>query len=627
MDRCPVPRDLVELKKQIKAASDIVDVIAGYLPVHPAGKIFKCLCPFHDDKRPSMQVDRGYQNFHCWACGAKGDVFDFVEKYEKVAFKEAMAILARRAGIRMETDSPADTHKVRLFEVMRWAQAQYQRALLDEPVGAAAVKYIAGRQLSGKSVRDFGLGFAPIEGGWLTALAARDGISTELLVEVGLLGVRDADQGHWERFRDRVMFPIRDVQGRTVGFGGRILPDSPYAARAPKYYNSADTPLFSKSELLYGLDMARHAGAKAGFLAVVEGYTDVMMAHQCGITNVVATMGTALNARHVAQLRRYAPKVVLVFDADAGGTTGVDRALEIFVTQDVELAIATLPDGLDPCDLLSRPDGVERFRTAVEAGAVNAFDFKLNQLLSTGDTDDPEQTSRAVDAILGVIAMAPDIPSESVQIKRERIVTRLEQRFGLRQGTLWKRLVNLQQVRRRSEPRDATRQPVPMAAAARVTQPARPPAGPRAGLERQLLQILLAEPGFVPEAAQSVPADTIEHTGIRRIVTALYELAAAGEPPDLDGARLKLLDRPDLYQAALDNQQMGRGIPDRPLYLRKVLDGFARVRADAERRAVKEQLSVTGSDDPAVIERLREYQERSKQAPGADGPPRRRTSG
>src|SRR5581483_388274 len=146
---------------------------------------------------------------------------------------------------------------------------------------------------------------------------------------------RDENRGFYDRFRDRVMFPIRDVRGRTVGFGGRVLPDSPLAARGPKYYNSADTPLFSKSDLLYGLDLARHPGSQAGFLAVVEGYTDVMMAHQCGVANVVATMGTALNARHVTQLRRYAPKVVLVFDADAGGQTGVDRALEIFVSQDV----------------------------------------------------------------------------------------------------------------------------------------------------------------------------------------------------------------------------------------------------------------------------------------------------
>ncbi len=184
-------------------------------------------------------------------------------------------------------------------------------------------------------------------------------------MEVGLIAVREGNRGHYDRFRDRVMFPIKDVRGQAVGFGGRIMPTNPLAARGPKYYNSAETPLFHKSELLYGLDLARHAGS-AGYLAVVEGYTDVMMAHQCGVPQVVATMGTALNARHVAQLRRYVPKVVLVYDADAGGYTGVDRALEMFVSQDVELAVATLPEGLDPCDLLVRPDGIDTFQTGTD---------------------------------------------------------------------------------------------------------------------------------------------------------------------------------------------------------------------------------------------------------------------
>src|SRR5262249_17980968 len=151
---------------------------------------------------------------------------------------------------------------------------------------------------------------------------------------------------------DRVLFPIRNTRGQPVAFGGRILPSSPLASRGPKYYNSSDTPLFSKSEHLYGLDQARQAADRAGYLAVVEGYTDVLMAHQMGILQVVAPMGTALNGRHVRQLRRFAPRVVLVFDADAGGTTGVDRALEIFAGQDIDLRVATLPDALDPCDLL-----------------------------------------------------------------------------------------------------------------------------------------------------------------------------------------------------------------------------------------------------------------------------------
>lgn len=326
------------------------------------------------------------------ACGKHGDVISFVQEMEKVGFKEARLILANKAGIKLdENQSPQDQARVRLLGVMRWAQELHQECLLNDPVAEPARKYLGSRKLSGKSVRDFGLGFAPIDGNWLNQVSYRDRIPDDLLLEVGLTALRDQGQGYYPRFRDRVMFPIRDVQSRPVGFGGRIMPESPYASRAPKYYNSAETPLFSKSELLYGLDLARHAGAAVGYLAVVEGYTDVMMAHQCGVPQVVATMGTALNARHVAQLRRYAPKVVLVYDADAGGMTGVDRALEIFVSQDVELAVAVLPDGLDPCDLLSQPEGVEVFNKVL-GSAVDALDFKMNRLLERDPNPSVEAT-------------------------------------------------------------------------------------------------------------------------------------------------------------------------------------------------------------------------------------------
>src|SRR5439155_10670177 len=197
-----------------------------------------------------------------------------------------------------------------------------------------------------------GLGYAPATGDWLAQRAVPAGLSMDLLEKLGLVARRQEGNGYYDRFRDRIIVPIRNARSQAVGFGGRILPSSPFANRAPKYYNSCDTPLFVKSEQLYGLDQARSAATQTGYLAVVEGYTDVLMAHQLGVGQVVATMGTALNGRHVQQLRRFVPRVVLVFDADAGGSTGVDRGLQIFISQNVDLAIATLPQGLDPWDLL-----------------------------------------------------------------------------------------------------------------------------------------------------------------------------------------------------------------------------------------------------------------------------------
>jgi DNA primase len=608
-----VPSDPVELTRQIKAACDIVSVVGGYLALTPAAGTFKALCPFHTDSRPSLDVDPRRQRYRCWACGKHGDVFSFVQEVEKVGFREARQILANRAGIKLdEAVSPQDEARTRLLGVMRWAQERYQNCLLNDPVAEAARTYLGERRLSGKTVRDFGLGFAPIAGDWLVHLAAGDRVPPDVLVEVGLIAVRQENRGHYDRFRDRVMFPIKDVQGRPVGFGGRIMPESPYASRAPKYYNSSETPLFSKSELLYGLDLARHAGAAAGYLAVVEGYTDVMMAHQCGVPQVVATMGTALNARHVAQLRRYVPKVVLVYDADAGGLGGVDRALDIFVGQDVELAVATLPEGLDPCDLLVRPEGVDTFKRVLTSAA-DALDFKLNRLLERESSPSVETTRRIIDEVLGVMAAAPPLPSKASQVKQELIVTRLAHRLGLRQETVWARFGELRIERRRKDQQQVARPAAVMPAAARVSRAAGGPptarSDPRFACEQQLIELLLAEPALVPRAAAAVAPADVAHTGVRRLLGELYAIQAAGGTPDLDALRERLRDRPDLFEAAQKRHFVGSSMQDRDQWFERVLRRLSELSIEAEKRAVAERLK-TAEDDSEAVELLRELQQK-----------------
>lgn len=610
-----MPSDPVELTKQVKAASDIVAVVGSYLAVKPAGKTFKALCPFHADSNPSLDIDPQRQRYRCWACQAHGDVFSFVAHMEKVGFKEARAILADRAGIKLdEVRTPEDHHRTQLLEVMRWAHAKYQHALLDDPLGEAARKYLGGRKLSGKTVRDFGLGFAPLGGNWLRQLAGTDRVPFETMAEVGLLLERHEKRGYFDRFQDRVMFPIKDVRGQVIGFGGRIMPESPLLPRAPKYYNSAETPLFSKSDVLYGLDAARHAGTAAGYLAVVEGYTDVMMAHQCGVPHVVATMGTALNARHVSQLRRYVPKVVLVYDADAGGLTGVDRALETFVSNDVELAVATLPDGLDPCDLLVRPGGVETFNRVLTS-ATDALDFKLNRLVERGAANSVEATRKAVDEVLGVMAAAPALPSQAAQVKQELMVTRVAHRMGLRQETVWARLGELRAARRAKDLQAAQKATLvaPPSSTPRAEKPGAAPAvrgskgDPVLRAEHQLLELLLAHPGFVPQAVAAVAPDHLTHTGIRRIVAELYALHAAGLVADLDALREKLADRPDLYEAAQQRYFIGQHTQEPAEWLARLFRWFADARTKAEERAVKEQLAA--ADGEQAVELLRRLQQ------------------
>ncbi|WP_439626217.1 DNA primase [Gemmata sp.] len=614
-----MPSDPVELTKQIKAASDIVAVVGSYLAVRPAGNVFKALCPFHNDSRPSLDIDPKRQRYKCWACGAHGDSFNFVMHMEKVGFTEARAILAQRAGIKLdEQQSPQDHHRSHLREVMRWAQALYQDALLEQPEGEPARKYLGGRKLSGKTVRDFGLGYASLTGDWLVKHAAADRVPNELLVEVGLIAARDQSRGFYDRFRDRVMFPIHDVRSQAIAFGGRIMPDSPYATRAPKYYNSAETPLFSKSDVLYGLDLARHAGAAAGFLAVVEGYTDVMMAHQCGVPQVVATMGTALNARHVSQLRRYVPKVVLVYDADAGGYTGVDRALEIFVSQDVELAVATLPDGLDPCDLLVTPGGVEVFKKTL-ASAVDALDFKLNRLLEKDGAGSVDGTRRVVDEVLGVMAAAPAMPSQAAQVKQELIVTRLAHRLGLRQETVWARLGEL---RREHEQRQKLEAQKAGPAAAQPPQTRRggsqggaaPKSDPHYFMAATLVRLLIAEPGLVAVAADAgVTPDEVAHTGIRRILAEMFDAWRAGQVPDLDVLRERLADRPDLFESLVTQAEVGRQLEEREKKLQGVIADFKRIRAEVASKAIKAELQGARSEEQE-IELLRRLQQAHKTA-------------
>ena len=582
--------------KQVKEANDIVKVIEGYIELRPAGSTFKGLCPFHNDHNPSFTVDPHWQNYKCWSCNKYGDVITFVQEFERVGFAEALELLARRAGITLEKspNSVQSQGRAAMLDVIRWAAQLFQECLLDSPLAEEARRYVGSRGLTGETVRRYGLGYAPRTGDWLVQRAETGGVSLEMLEKVGLIAPRTERAGYYDRFRDRVQFPIRDTRGQTVGFGGRILPTSPLSSRGPKYYNSTTTPLFNKSEQLYGLDHARQSAGKAGYLAVVEGYTDVLMAHQMGVGHVVATMGTALNDRHVQQMKRFAPRVVLVFDADAGGENGVDRALEIFAGHDVDLAIATLPEGLDPCDLLVQ-QGADAFRQALD-GALDALEFKLNQVLPSGSPQGVEETRRAVDAVLGIIALAPALPGQAGAIKAQLMVSRIARRLTLKEEIVWARL---QELRNRKRERGAAERSHPEAAG--TTRSAR--AAPE---ERQLLELLLADSTLVAAAAAGIRSEEIAHPGLRGLLQGLYALQAAGEPPTLDLLRPRL-ENVQLAVKALELQAIGRAIPDRPACLRQLLVVFQERRLKRVKQELHTQLNAA-SDPTAELELLRQLQ-------------------
>jgi DNA primase len=355
--------------------------------------------------------------------------------------------------------------------------------------------------------------------------------------------------------------------------------------------------LFTKSEQLYGLDQARQAGTAAEYLAVVEGYTDVLMAHQMGVSQVVATLGTALNARHVQHLRRFVPKVVLVFDSDAGGNAGVDRALEIFVSQNVDLAIATLPEGLDPCDLLVE-QGPEPFRKALDS-AVNALDFKLKQLLPDKAEAGIEGRRRAVDTVLSVIALAPELPGEAGEMKRQLVVNRIAHQMGLQEKTVWARLNELKATRRRNdaEPRSSN------SSAGNGDEPKQAPAP---ALERQLLEVLLSRPELVETASAEITPEDVTHPGLRQLLEGLFALEAAGQKPELDLLRARI-DNNRLMEKARELQERGRLHGNSVAWLDGILAEFRRQRAEPDRQELQNQLQVA-SDHTEAVELLRRLQ-------------------
>jgi DNA primase len=596
--KCFVNDERIALRERVREANDIVDVVGGYVTLRPAGPLYKALCPFHDDKHPSLTVDPRRQRYKCWACGEGGDVFAFVQKIDHVTFPEALETLARRAGISLEKlqKSPQGPGRAGMLDVMSWAAERFQQCLLNSPQAENARKYLSERKLTGDTVRKFCLGFAPDSWEWLVQCAVNAEKPSGLLEQVGLIAKRNEGKGYYDRFRGRVMFPIRDVQGRIVGFGGRILPSSPVSAERapPKYYNSAETSLFSKSENLYGIEAAKAVAAKAGYLAIVEGYTDVLMAHQHGIAQVVATMGTALNARHIKTLKRFVARVVLVFDKDAGGDAGVDRALEVFVKNDLDLRVAMLPEGLDPCDLLTAR-GPDAFRQALEQ-AVDVFEYSLQRTWAKHRSRGVAGQRQAADEMLGILALTPSEHS----IKLELMVNRIAQRLLIKEELVWARLRELRGVRKNGE---APEVPRPAEAA-----PGEVEAGPPLAHERGLVELLLAEPALVSVVAGEIGPDEIEHPGLRKVVEAIYGLHAQGQPSDLDHLQERL-DNGKLWEALHDLRERGLDCVDRPWVFQKILEWFRSRKTQRRERAIKDQMQ--GADPAAVLElfkKLRDHQ-------------------
>ncbi len=445
-----------EIKDRVRSAVDIVDLVGSYVSLRRQGANYVGLCPFHEDRRPSMQVNVARQIWKCWVCDVGGDVFSFLMQKEQLSFPEALAMLADRAGIELPKKGSGKLltpdNKRQLFETMQWVVEQYQKALKDEAAQAAR-DYLVERGLSPESLDRYKIGFAPDSWSYLCDKFTSLGKPLTLLDQVGVLSKNERGN-QYDRFRGRVIFPISDAQGRAVSLGGRVLPGADKSSA--KYVNCSETRLYHKNQTLYGLDLARDSITKSKTAIVMEGYTDVIMANQHGIPNAVAVCGTALGEGHLRVLQRYCEQVVLLLDGDEAGRRRANEILDLFMGHPLDLRVVTLPEELDPCDFLTQY-GADAMREHI-SNAVDALEYMIRGQL--GDIDpyvDTHRANTALEQILALLAKSTSktsLPSDAAKLRQEQMLLRISRRFGVELQQLRSRM---QSIREREASRERSR--------------------------------------------------------------------------------------------------------------------------------------------------------------------------
>ncbi|HTT95595.1 MAG TPA: DNA primase [Solirubrobacterales bacterium] len=403
---------------QVRDAADITEVIGAYTDLKRAGGQMMGLCPFHDERSPSFSVDPTDKLYHCFGCGEAGDIFGFVMEKEGLGFSEAVEALADRYGVelqREQEDPRAEARRQarqRLQQLLERSAAYYASYLWESREAGKARDYLAERGLTESALRDFGVGFAPSAWDKILLAGQRAGFRVEELRAVGLVQ-RSRQGGEYDRFRSRIMFPIRDARGRTLGFGGRAMRDD----QGAKYVNTAETDFFHKSQILYGLDRARAAMARANRAVVVEGYTDVVALHQAGIEGTVAVMGTAITPDQVKALSGVVSEVVLALDADEAGQAAMVRVQGVAGERRMRLRVAAMPKGVDPAEMMLEENGSERFRALVESSG-ELTDFQVELILGRTDVFSPVARDEALAEVAPILAAMGEGASQSELVRK-----------------------------------------------------------------------------------------------------------------------------------------------------------------------------------------------------------------
>ncbi|MDI6704518.1 MAG: DNA primase [bacterium] len=382
---------------EIRERVDIVDVISNFISLKKAGSNYKAICPFHVEKTASFMVNSSKQIYHCFGCGVGGNVYNFLMKIEGISFIEAVKVLAEKAGISLpEISKKGLSEKGAIYEINEQAATFYHETLLSQ-IGGRALRYLKGRGLNDQTIERFRLGYAPPSWNSVKDMLLKKGYSIENILKAGLIVPKEKTNiQYYDRFRDRIIFPIFSPQGKVLGFGGRVLDDS-----LPKYINSPETPVYIKGQNLYGLNLTKVSMREKGYVLVVEGYLDVIICSQYGFEPVVAPLGTALTRDQVKLIKRYVDQVILIFDQDSAGVNATLRGFDLLLEQGIDIKVVTLPEK-DPADFLIKHDG-SSFRNLIQK-AEDFLTFQLKFYISSFDITTTEGKVKVVKELLPIIS-------------------------------------------------------------------------------------------------------------------------------------------------------------------------------------------------------------------------------
>jgi DNA primase len=556
-----------DIINQIRDRTDIVEIVGQYVSLTRAGQNLKGLCPFHQEKSPSFTVSPSRQIFHCFGCGAGGNVFTFLTRITGASFPETVRELGRKVGIEVQESAvqggPQAAQTGRIEQLNRAAAAWFQQNLREAQGGTEAREYLVRRGIQQATIDRFSIGVAPAEWDGLIKSLTKQGFSQGDLASAGLIIARDNGSGFYDRFRARVMFTITDLRKRVVGFGGRVLGEG-----TPKYLNSPDTALFKKGQTLFALDVAREAVTRTKTVIVVEGYFDAIALHQAGLTHTVATLGTALTLEHIQVLRRFASKVVLLFDPDAAGERAALRGLDLFVNSGLGVKVVSLPAGEDP-DTYVRKEGPESF-ARLEEQAPSLLDFALEHNLKTAESSTIEGRIRSVDEVLRILQKSEH------PIEREERIRLVAERLGINQQRLIERYPALL--------KQEGRRPVSVTAAS--------PAGPsyKGVPEERDLVYLLLHGHLTPADLQRVRPETFSVPACRMVVE--KALAHLGQDGRVGLRHLldTIVDDPDCGTLATELSMREEHFDDVRAHVQGCLDTLDRKNAESVLRELIAQL-------------------------------------